>query len=87
MKDNVVRLTSTATGHSFPSEHTMNAATVFGGITVDYGADGKLLVDGAKVKDMIPGAAGTIASCFLQMLYITFVFPWCLRRFEKPTGC
>ena len=35
------------------------------------------------VKDALPGAAGTIASCFLQMLYIAFLFPWCMKRLEK----
>ena len=107
----------------------------------DYGADGKVLVDGAKMandtfksvgwcsavllgwilerrfikfstdvpvmtkisrlvtgvlcyyavslilvpllKSWIPGAAGTIISCFLQMFYISFVFPWCFHRLEK----
>ena len=32
------------------------------------------------VKGWIPGAAGTIASCFLQMFFITFIFPWCFLR-------
>ena len=36
------------------------------------------------VKDWIPGPAGTIISCFLQMLYISFIFPWCIRRLGKP---
>ncbi len=219
---------TTATGYSFPSGHTMNAATVFGGVMVrkdmpgilrivsglivvlvafsriflgvhtpqdvlvgaaagilimwltaklmnwitshpdkdwiimcagialsvgvalyaglkpypeDYGADGKLLVDGAKMandtfksvgwcaaflvgwvlerrfvrfstdvpvilkiqrlvtgllsyyavslilvpllKSWIPGGAGTIISCFIQMFFISFLFPWCMCRFEK----
>ena len=219
---------TTATGYSFPSGHTMNGATVFGGVAVrkdlprvlrfvlgvvvllvafsriylgvhtpqdilvgavagmlvmwltaklmnwlanhqemdwivmcigivlavavalyagmkpypeDYGTDGKLLVDGAKmandtfksvgwsaaflvgwvlerrfvkfstdvaritkitrlatgvlsyyavslilvplVKGWIPGATGTIVSCYLQMFYISFIFPWCIRRLEK----
>jgi undecaprenyl-diphosphatase len=37
------------------------------------------------VKGWIPGAAGTIASCFLQMFYVSFIFPWCVKRLEKPT--
>ena len=219
---------TTATGYSFPSGHTTNAATIFGGVTVrkdmprilrivlglavalvalsriylgvhtpqdvlvgaaagmlvmwliyrlmnwiadhqdkawivmcvgialsvavalyaglkpypeDYGTDGKLLVDGAKmandtfksvgwcaafltgwvlerryvgfstdvpamtkiirlvtgllsyyavslilvplVKGWIPGVAGTVVSCFLQLFYIAFLFPWCMKHFEK----
>ena len=35
------------------------------------------------VKTWIPGPAGTISSCFLQMFYVSFIFPWCLMRFEK----
>ena len=31
------------------------------------------------VKGWIPGAAGTITSCFIQMFYVSFVFPWCIR--------
>ena len=222
---------TTATGYSFPSGHTMNAATVYGGITVrkdmpgglriiaglivvlvafsriflgvhtpqdilvgaiagmlimwltarlmnwirshpdkdwiivcvgialsvgvalyaglkpypeDYGTDGKLLVDGAKMandtfksvgwcaaflvgwvlerrfvrfstdvpvitkmqrlvtgllsyyavslilvpllKSWIPGAAGTIISCFMQMFFISFLFPWCMCRSEKSAA-
>lgn len=107
----------------------------------DYGADGKLLVDGAKMandtykgvgwcaaflvgwvlekrlvgfstdvpvltrvvrlsvgifayyavslilvpllKGWISGAAGTIISCFVQMFYISFLFPWCMKQMEK----
>lgn len=111
---------------------------------VDYGPDGKLLVDGAKMandtfkgvgwcvgflagwvlerrfirfstdvsiatrvtrcvggllgyyavslillpllKGWIPGVGGTIATCFLQMFYVTFLFPWCAWRLEKRAG-
>ncbi len=35
------------------------------------------------VKGALPGAAGTFASCFVQMLYISFLFPWCVKRLEK----
>ena len=35
------------------------------------------------VKGWIPGAPGTLISCFLQMFYIAFLFPWCIKRFEK----
>ena len=34
-------------------------------------------------KDLIPGAAGTVVSCFLQMFYVPFLFPLCMRKFEK----
>jgi len=27
----------------------------------------------------IPGAGGTITSCFLQMFYVSFIFPWCRK--------
>ena len=46
-----------------------------------YYAVSLLLASG--MKEWLPGAAGTTVSCFLQMLYITFLFPWCVRRFEK----
>lgn len=35
------------------------------------------------VKSWIPAAGGTAVSCFLQMFYISFLFPWCMKRFEK----
>ena len=31
----------------------------------------------------IPGIGGTVISCFIQMFYITFVFPWCVKFFER----
>ena len=34
------------------------------------------------VKAWIPGAAGSILSCFLQMFYVSFLFPWCMKRAE-----
>lgn len=36
------------------------------------------------IKSWIPGPAGTLTSCFLQMFYITFIFPWFLKMLEKP---
>ncbi len=30
------------------------------------------------VKDLVGGPAGTMASCFLQMFYVAFLFPWCV---------
>ena len=38
------------------------------------------------LKNGIPGAAGTVASCFLQMFYVAFLFPWCVTRMEKSAG-
>lgn len=35
------------------------------------------------VKGWIPGPVGTAVSCALQMLYVSFLFPWFLRRLEK----
>ena len=35
------------------------------------------------LKGWIPGPGGTIASCFVQMFYITFIFPWCMVRYER----
>ncbi len=35
------------------------------------------------VKNWIAGPAGTIISCFLQMFYVTFLFPLLLKKFEK----
>lgn len=35
------------------------------------------------VKGWISGPAGTLISCFLQIFYIIFLFPWCFKRLEK----
>lgn len=35
------------------------------------------------LKDAVPGAPGTTISYFLQMFFITFLYPWCLVHFEK----
>ena len=35
------------------------------------------------LKSGIPAAGGTISSCFLQMFYVSFIFPWCVKRFES----
>ena len=35
------------------------------------------------IKSAIPGAGGAIATCFLQMFYVSFLVPWCISRFEK----
>ena len=38
------------------------------------------------IKNWIPGAAGTISSCFFQMFYVSFLFPWCIRHFAVLNG-
>ena len=35
------------------------------------------------LKSWIPGVGGTILSCFIQMFFVTFVFPLCIKRFER----
>ena len=37
-------------------------------------------------KSWIPGAGGTIVFCFLQMFYVSFVFPWCIKHFSVLNG-
>ena len=34
------------------------------------------------LKNWLPGTGGTALSCFIQMFYITFLFPWFIKRFE-----
>lgn len=34
------------------------------------------------LKSWIPGPAGTVITCFLQMFYVSFLFPFCAQRFE-----
>ncbi len=36
------------------------------------------------VKNWIPGSAGTMCSCFLQMFYVSFLFPWCMKYLYQP---
>ncbi len=31
------------------------------------------------LKGWIPGAGGTIISCFIQMFYVSFLFPLCIK--------
>ena len=35
------------------------------------------------IKSWIPGVPGTIISCFIQMFYVSFLFPWCIKHFSK----
>ncbi len=86
----------TATGYSFPSGHSMNGASLFSGgairkdlpraLRIALGLLGFYavsLVLGPLIKSWIPGAAGTALSCFLQMFYVSFLFPWCIKRFFR----
>ena len=38
------------------------------------------------MKEWIAGIPGTILTCFIQMFYISFIVPFGIRFFEKPTG-
>ena len=38
------------------------------------------------LKGWIPGPAGTIITCFIQMFFVSFVFPLCMKRFERAPG-
>lgn len=38
------------------------------------------------VKGWVPGAGGTVASCFLQMFYVSFLFPWGMKRLEPASA-
>ncbi len=35
------------------------------------------------LKSLIPGVGGTVTTCFIQMFYVTFVFPLCIKHFER----
>ena len=35
------------------------------------------------IKNWISGMPGTFVSCYLQMFYVSFIFPWIIKRFEK----
>lgn len=41
------------------------------------------LIFAQLIKKWIPGAVGTIAASFVQMFYISFIFPWLMKRYEK----
>ncbi len=38
------------------------------------------LIVSSVIKSLIPGAGATIISHFLQMFYVTFIFPWCVKN-------
>ena len=51
------------------------------------GWSGNRLANGVLIiKTWIPGAAGSLISCFIQMFYVTFIHPWFIKRFEKPAA-
>lgn len=35
------------------------------------------------INNWVSGAGGTVISCFIQMFYISFVFPWFVKHFER----
>ena len=41
------------------------------------------LIVNSLLKSWIPGVGGVVATCFLQMFYVSFLFPWCIKHFEK----
>ena len=38
----------------------------------------------SRIKTWIGSPAGIIVSCFVQMFYISFLYPLCLKYLEKP---
>lgn len=38
------------------------------------------------IRNWIPGPAGTVTSCFLQMFWVSFLFPWCISFAERRIG-
>ena len=40
------------------------------------------------LKGWVPGVGGTVLTCFIQMFYVTFIFPWCMKKLEHaPARC
>ncbi len=35
------------------------------------------------LKSCIPGPFGTVIYCFVQMFYVTFIFPYCVKQMER----
>ena len=35
-----------------------------------------------QIKAWISGPFGTMSSCFVQMFYVSFLYPWCMMRFR-----
>ena len=38
------------------------------------------------IKSWLPGVSGTILSCSLQMFYVSFLFPWCIKHISALNG-
>ena len=38
------------------------------------------------IKEFIHGAGGIIISCFIEMFFVVFLFPLCMKRLEKTPG-
>ena len=53
------------------------------GLTVYY-AVSLLIVP--RIKAWVPGPFGTMLSCFFQMFWVSFLFPWLLRHTEREPG-
>jgi metal-dependent amidase/aminoacylase/carboxypeptidase family protein len=43
-------------------------------------------ISGFFLPCRISGPAGTVLSCFVQILYVSFIFPLCLKYLEKPAA-
>ncbi len=41
------------------------------------------LILNSLLKSGIPGAAGTIITSFIQVFYVSFIFPWFIKHFER----
>lgn len=68
----------------------MNGASLFGGLAIRREIRGGLLgyyavflIINPLVKAAVTGVAGTIITCFLQMFYITFLFPALMKAAER----
>ena len=44
------------------------------------------LIFASVIKKFLNGVLGTFLSCYLEMFYVSFVFPWLFNRFEKQKG-
>ncbi len=56
------------------------ATRLVAGLLSYYAVD---LILAQLLKGWIPGPAGTVASSFVKVFYLTFVFPWCMNMIEK----
>lgn len=48
----------------------------------EYYAVGLILIP-PVLKGWLPGAAGTIAACFIRMFCAPFIFPWRMKHPER----